>query len=144
MSIKPFWERPLPFMLLLIAAAGCESGSPDLAPARGRILFRDIPLHTGTIVFTPDSLRGTTGPSARGNIRPDGTYVLETDDKAGAVPGWHRVTIVAMDSAFSSGSGGQFVVPRSLLPDKYRDPEQSGLVCEIKAGQENCIDFNLD
>jgi hypothetical protein len=143
MSISQLGRRPLPFVLLLMAAAGCESGSPDLAPVRGRVLVRDIPLHTGTIVFTPDPLRGTTGPSAHGQIKPDGTYALETEGSPGAVPGWHRVTIVALDSTFS-GTGGQFVVPRSLLPDKYRDPEQSGLVCEIKVGQENCINFNLD
>ena len=110
-----------------MAAAGCESGSLDLAPVRGRVLFRDIPLHTGTIVFTPDPLRGTTGPSARGQIKPDGTYALETEDRSGAVPGWHRVTIVALDSAFSSGTGGQFVVPRSLRHQLRHVADQSAL-----------------
>jgi len=117
-------------VFLLLAGTGCDSSGPSLASVSGRVVFRNIPLHTGTIVFTPDSLRGSMGPSARGQIGPDGAYSLQTEDKPGAVPGWHRVTIVAMDAAAGPRSG-EFMVPRSLLPDKYRDPEQSGLVCEI-------------
>jgi hypothetical protein len=30
------------------------------------------------------------------------------------------------------------------LPEKYRDPEQSMLACEIKPSRTNTIDFNLD
>ena len=71
-------------------------------------------------------------------------WTAEMDDKPGAAEGWYRVTIVALEPAFAPGQAGQRLLPRSLLPEKYRDPELSGLVCEIKAGQDNCIDFNLE
>jgi hypothetical protein len=31
-----------------------------------------------------------------------------------------------------------------LLPEKYRDPELSGLFCEVKGGFAQALDFNLD
>jgi hypothetical protein len=40
--------------------------------------------------------------------------------------------------------GQRLVVPRTLLPEKYRDPELAGLVREVKAGQENVINLALD
>jgi hypothetical protein len=30
------------------------------------------------------------------------------------------------------------------VPEKYRDPELSGLSCEVKPECANCIDFNLE
>jgi hypothetical protein len=81
---------------------------------------------------------------ARAEIQADGTYVLQTGDLPGAAAGWHRVTLVALEAQSAHLASGSFVVPRSLLPEKYRDPELSGLVCEVKAGQDNSIDFNLE
>jgi hypothetical protein len=81
---------------------------------------------------------------ARSEIRADGTYVLQTNSLPGATVGWHRVTVMAMESAAAIGADRNFAVPRSLLPEKYRDPELSGLSCQIRGGQENCVDFDLD
>jgi hypothetical protein len=130
--------------LLALLAAGCEPGAPALSAVHGQVSYNGILLHTGIIVFTPDPLRGTVGPSAHGEIQADGSYILYTSDQCGAAEGWHRVTIIALESAPFVNQNGQRPVPRSLLPDKYRDPELSGLVCEIKAGQDNRIDFNLE
>jgi len=130
--------------LLVVLAAGCENGTQPLAAVHGRISYKGTPLNTGTIVFTPDALRGTIGPMARSEIRPDGTYVLQTKELSGAIAGWHRVTVMAVESAPLVGPDEDRILPRSLLPDKYRDPELSGLSCQIRSGQENCIDFDLD
>jgi hypothetical protein len=97
----------------------------------------------GTIVFTPDAIRGGTGLPVRAEIQPDGSYRLKTTETAGLPPGWYRVTVAAVDTA-SPAPGMPFAGPRSLLPVKYRDPEQSGLLCEVKAGKENAINFNLE
>ena len=76
---------------------------------------------------------------AQGEIHPDGTYVLQTDGAPGATPGWHRVSVVAFGE--SEAPDG---LRRSLLPARYRDPEQSGLHFEIKPGQDNEINLNLE
>jgi hypothetical protein len=120
-------------MLANVLVSGCDLAIEPMAPVRG------VPLHTGTIVFTPDESRGTAGPMARAEIRAEGTYELSTADQCGARAGWYRVTIMAMD-----GAAGSYSVPRSLLPDKYRDPELSGLSCHVKSSQENVVDFSLE
>jgi hypothetical protein len=130
-------------VFLLSMAAGCDSAE-SLVPVRGKVSYQGTPLHTGIIVFTPDALRGTTGSLARGEIQPDGAYTLHTGDALGVTVGRHRVTIVALDPTPAVASGQSSLIPRSLLPDKYRDPDLSGLTCDVQPGRENSIDFNLD
>ena len=80
-----------------------------------------------------------------GKIASDGTYTLSTGDAAGAAPGWYRVTVSSLaDTSFSQPGAQGFTYPQSLLPEKYRDPEQSLLTCEVKPSRTNNIDFNLD
>jgi hypothetical protein len=129
--------------VLLCAAAGCGPRAAPLVPVRGKVTFRGVPLHTGSIVFAPHAERGGSGPLARADIQPDGTYMLATGDKPGAVAGWHRVTVVAVEAPPRS-AGEPFAIPRLLLPAHYGDPELSGLSREVAAGRENRIDFNLE
>jgi hypothetical protein len=128
----------------LLLAAGCDSGTESFARVRGRVAYRSFPLHTGTIVFTPDESRGTTGALIHADIRQDGTYEMGTAEAQGAPPGWYRITIMAIDASPAGNVASGYGIPRSLLPDKYRDPDLSGLSCQIKAGQENVIEFKLE
>lgn len=123
--------------LLLFGLAGCSQTPAKPTPVQGRVSYRGVPLPGGSIVFTPDAARGGSGPQARADIQPDGTYTLRTDSQPGALPGWYRVTIACFQ-----GSPG--TVPRSLLPTNYLDPDLSGLSREIRANQDNAIDFDLD
>ncbi len=129
---------------LLITGAGCGSGKPGLSPVHGRITYKGTSLSCGTIVFTPDASRGHRGGLARSEIRADGTYTLRTETSFGALPGWYRVTVMAVEMPAGPASGQPYPIPRSLLPEKYRDPELAGLVREVKAGSDNVIDFALD
>ena len=99
---------------------------------------------TGSIVFAPDLMRGATGPVLRADIQPDGTYYLRTGERSGAAPGWYHVTLLALEQPRPTPPGFYAAAPRSLLPERYRDPELSGLVCEVKAIEENVLDFHLD
>ncbi len=123
--------------LMLFATSGCRKGEQHLAPVHGTVYYRQQPLKGGTIVFIPDSDRGGKGPMARAEIKPDGTYTLNTGPDNGCVPGWHRVTIRGSDQA-SQGT------PLALPRDKYCDPETSGLSREVKPGQDNAIDIYLN
>lgn len=130
-------------LLMLGLMAGCDGG-PALSPVHGKVTYRSAPLTGGTIVFTPDAKRGGHGPLASAEIQPDGTYTLRTGSSPGAAIGWHRVTIVAIEKTPPAATGQRFQVPRSLIPEKYRDPELSGLSCEVKPDKENGINFNLE
>lgn len=132
-------------ILLGLALLGC--GRDDkLTPVHGHVYYHGKPLAGGTIVFTPDPERGGHGPLACGEIDADGRYSLHTGDAAGAVPGWHRVTIAP--------AGGTPALPRSAgvppasaaldLPRKYGDPAQSGLVREVKDDRVVEQDFHLE
>jgi hypothetical protein len=125
-------NRPGYIALLLgsLFLAGCEAESDKLSPVHGRVLFQGLPLRSGTIVFTPDAMRGADGPMAQADIQSDGSYVLRTGSAYGAIPGWHCVTVVSFDNA--------------ALPPRYRDPEQSGLVFEVRPGQDNTLNINLE
>jgi hypothetical protein len=130
--------------IVMALVSGCGWGKESFALVRGKIFYQGMPVRMGTVVFAPDVLRGTTGPLAQAEIQPDGSYVLETKGVPGAVPGWHRVTILSLESSPTIGPDGDFVQPRSLVPEKYGDPELSGLSREVRGGQENCIDFELE
>jgi len=129
---------------LAIVPAGCGRTTPQgLVPVAGKVNYRGRPLTSGTIVFVPDAERGTNGALARADIQPDGSYRLRAGDVPGTVPGWHRVTVTCVEDG-GLAPGQILVVPRSILPPKYQDPQMSGLSCEVKPGQENTINFNLE
>jgi hypothetical protein len=132
-------------LLGLLLLAGCQGQPPDLTQVRGKVWYKGAVLKGGTIVFTPDASRGHRGDPACAEIQPDGSYQLKTGDNHGAAPGWHRVTIAAVSPGTTSLKGHPYnPLPRSLLPDRYRDPELSGLRCEVKPNQPNTIDFQLE
>jgi hypothetical protein len=135
--------RSLAAALLVLAGCG-GSGHDGLRPVHGRVLYRGIALTGGTIVFSPDPERGGSGPLAVAAIQPDGYYTLKTEDHNGALAGWYRVTIVALQAPAGSAPDQPWAPARSLLPAKYRDPELSGLSCQVRQDQENSLDFNLD
>jgi hypothetical protein len=123
------------FALLL---AGCgRPAAPTLCPVAGKVTYQGRPVPTGTIVFTPNSEHGTDGELARAEIQPDGSYRLKCGEQFGTAPGTYRVTVIAVEEAPAG------FAPHSLVPPKYRDPELSGLSCEVAAGRENTIHFNL-
>jgi hypothetical protein len=139
------WPFGLLAMGLLVLAVGCGPGEVALAPVHGKVLHAGSPLPGGTIAFTPDASRGGSGPLAYAVIGKDGTYSLKTGERLGAAPGWYRVTVVALEGAEPAASPqSPSPVARSLLPTHFRDPELSGLTCEVKPGQENAIDFHVD
>lgn len=128
--------------LCLLLLAGCGDGTPARTPVRGQVYYQGRPLAHGLIVFTPDADRGGSGPSAKGDIQPDGSYHLSTDGHPGVVVGWHRVAVAAVERPPVAGQPYQR--PRTLLPNRYSDPALSGQVREVRPGKENVIDFYLE
>jgi hypothetical protein len=121
--------------LLVGLLAGC-GGDGKMPRVEGRVYYRGTPLTGGTIVFSPDPERGGHGPLASAVIGADGRYTLHTGGEPGAVAGWHRVTVAP--------AGVEGRPPEPPLPRHYADPERSGHCYEVKPGQLNVIEINLE
>ncbi len=138
-----FPARMLMVCLFAVAApllTGCTQKPATLNHVSGKVFYKGALLRTGVIVFTPDTSRGESGKVAFSSIKDDGSYIITTDDAPGAAAGWYRVTVGSLTGASATYDSA----PTSLIPEKYRDPLLSQLQCEVKANQDNHLDFNLD
>lgn len=136
-----FAARMLIFCLVIaLTLAGCSKTPTTLNQVTGKVLYKGVPLRSGLIVFSPDTSRGENGKIAISKIKEDGSYTLITGEAPGATAGWYKVTVASLSVSTQS-----FDTPAiSLIPDKYRDPKESQLQCEVKANRDNHLDFNLD
>src|SRR5260370_37893639 len=123
---RHFWFLFLIFCIGFLFA-GCEEGTPTLAPVSGRVSYQNQLLPRGAAVVVPDADRGNNGRLAQGSIQSGGAYTIQTDGKPGAMPGWYRVTVIAVEEALAGYYRPGASIPRSLVPEKYRDPQLSDL-----------------
>lgn len=116
---------------------GCSSKPAGPPTVKGSVRYRGEPLGGGRIAFVPDEERGATGPLITAVIQPDGSFVLPAEVR----PGWYRVAVAPPPANASVPTPGE---PYPILPARYRNPRNSGLQGEVKAGAENVFHFQLD
>ena len=128
-------------LLALVLTIGCSAGPEATYPVEGVVRLDDEPLGGGSVMFESVA-RGEEGKSytARGTIRPDGSYRLTTfEQDDGAVAGRHRVSVIGTSIMPAESETPVSVV---LPPEKYSSSETSGLEFEVKP-QSNRIDIDL-
>ena len=143
--MSTFWRLLVPAAALGVGAAlvalhgGC-SRKPAAGPAtvRGRVTFQGRPLAGGLVVFSPDPDRGGSGKPARGDLDPDGAFRLKLGGDPAIPPGWYRVAVAPAPAYPTSALGGP-AFPRDLAR-----PDKSGLVREVKPGEENVFEFAVE
>jgi hypothetical protein len=117
--------------------AGCGPKTPTVVPVRGKVTLNGQPLTTGNVLTLPPSGHGANGP-----ISKDGSFELRTFGKNdGALVGPHKVAVVAY--APTGKSGPEAGIGKVLTPDRYINPETSGLSIEVKAGETNAPTLEL-
>jgi len=120
-----------------LGTLGCGGGGEfPVAPAEGKVLYRGTPLQFGSVMFQPEA-----GPPARGDIQPDGTFVLSTyGDGDGAIIGKHQVRITCYESQSPNAPppdpNREPTLGKSLIPEKYARLHSSGLNAEVKETNE--------
>jgi hypothetical protein len=113
--------------MTLVALSGCERGRGDVS---GTVTLNGKPLPGGMVTFVADN-----GQAEAARIGEDGKYTISN------VPaGPARITVVTQQPVRMQGNGKAFeplgkYVP---IPERYRDPEMSGLKLDVKRGSQEC------
>jgi hypothetical protein len=130
--------------VLLAGLAGCgQSGSAAMLPVEGQVKFKGKLLTKGTVVLYPDASKGNTSKhEPRAVIEADGRYKVVTHPQQGAPPGWYKVTVSVTEP---SDPKNPYSLPRSLIPEKFSKPDESGLTLEVRShAPPGAFDLDLD
>ena len=129
------WCVALIVAFALVTCAGCGSKSP-VARVKGKVTLDGQPLATGAVVTLPNAGRGSQGKVQNGE------FELSTfGNNDGALIGTHRVAVIAQEKA--QGSGPEANAGKLLVPERYANPESSGLSIEVKSGETNTPTLEL-
>jgi hypothetical protein len=133
----------VPLLGLLALSMACQTGCRRVPPpgnttVQGRVTFQGQPLAGGLAVFTPDPERGGSGKPISAEIQRNGWFQLSVDGEATVPPGWYRVAIAPAPNS------GPFSPFDPVFPLQLARPDQSGLIREVKAGQENNFNFQVE
>ncbi|MCE9565705.1 MAG: hypothetical protein K8U57_27085 [Planctomycetes bacterium] len=117
--------------VLFVFVAGCSG--PGIAPVEGTVTYKGEPLKDGTILFHPEKGRPAAGKIRDGKIVEVTTETLNDGVPVGSV----RVAIQAITNPDKMDAPH-----KSLIPEKYGDPDKSELTADIKPGK-NDLKFEL-
>jgi hypothetical protein len=119
-------------LLLAVCAAGCSRHPAKLS---GAVTLDGAPLPTGVISLSP----ARSGPSAYGEITPDGRFELKTGSEKGLEPGEYVVTVAANAPGSSEPdpeTGAPPPIRPLITPHKYADVSTSPLRITVKPGSQ--------
>jgi len=113
-------------MVVAFLCASCSSKSP-VGQVQGKVTLDGKPLASGMVGTLPPAGRGSSGKIENGE------FELSTFGKNdGALVGTHKVAVVAREN--SQGAGPEAKAGKLLIPERYTNPETSGLTIDVKSG----------
>jgi len=112
---------------------GCGSGEPPAGGVAGKVTFQGQPLIAGTVTF----LNAETGIGASSELDSSGSYRIDS-----VRAGEYQVTIQPPPGPSPEAMAEGAKVESSPIPDKYKDPQASGLTAAVNEG-ENTANFDL-
>ncbi|MEM8947162.1 MAG: hypothetical protein AAGD11_18455 [Planctomycetota bacterium] len=102
----------------------------------GKVTLDGKPLPQGMVYVIPSK-----GRSSKALIQEDGTFVLSTYRAGDGVQvGNHAATVTALPADEGDAQSRKLRVP---VPRRYARPATSGLRIEVKAGEDNEVEFAL-
>lgn len=139
---------------LTLSLGGCGGGAPDLpktVPVSGKVTLNGVPCPAGaTVMLIPVA----GGRPSTGTTDSAGAFVLSTfGEKDGAVPGEHYVGVTLAEATggpaapvdeYNTGTveGAQPKV-KWIVPEKFSNPEQSGVQVTIPAEGSSNLEIPL-
>jgi len=124
---------------LLLAAVGCEGS----ASVSGKVTLNGQPVNGGAVTFY-----GAGGRQEGSWIDPEGNYAIAkapvgdvkvtvVSSKAGQPPKLPKERAAPQHPGGQEGGGGAAPAGKPVVvPDKYKDPERSGLTFTLKPGPQ--------
>lgn len=119
------------FLLTALLAVGCRENEPQRFAVSGRIAWNGAPVPAGTITFTPNASKGSSGPQGVASIHA-GQYDTRTAGGRGAIGGQQIITISGFD-------GGP---PQEAMPLGKRLFPQYQIEAELPK-EATVLDLNL-
>ena len=139
--VRPNIIRRLSLVVWLAAVSwlvGCGSGELETAPVSGTVTFDGQLLTHGTVIFTP-----THGRAGQGDIDGNGRYTIGTySDSDGAIAGPNKVSVIVREASHDTGFEEDVEIQFSV-PARYANPNTSGIMVEVKPGEDNTADITL-
>ncbi len=125
------------FLILILFVVGCGD-SVELVYVEGTVTLESEPIPDAEVIFQPEDGR----PSA-GTTDSQGHYVLHyLPERAGALPGTHRVVISTYIEADPDSPNPIIQEGRAeAVPECYNT--KTTLTAELKPGQSDTLDFAL-
>jgi len=133
---------------LLVALCGLScSGTAQLNPVSGKVVFKEQPLAGALVTLHPKGSTDVKADRPVGRTKEDGTFTVMTGQQEGAPAGEYAVTIICpqpvnkkASKQMSLGSEEETV---DALRGAYSDPNNSKLSVTIKSGPNQLEPFNL-
>lgn len=123
--------------LVVVGLVGCKP-QVKLVPATGTFTIGGKPAGNITLQFMPDTMQGNAGPTSYATTDAEGKFTLRTyDNRDGAVPGAHVVTLVDLDEERPAQGSAPTRAPR--LDAKYSMAASAPRVT-VAEGQSLSID----
>ena len=137
-QIAIFWT-----VILCVGLVGCQQkvGEP-LFPVTGRIMLDGQPLPRGSLTLRIEAT-GQSWHQPTGMIDDEGRFIVYTNGREGAPPGAYRVIVFVTEAATTEKGAARPGLPRSLIPARYNDPEQTPLHVRVVA-QPSLNAYNLE
>lgn len=122
----------------LVLASGCHHGE-KLGRVFGHVTCDSKPITSGILVFSnPDA-----GVHMTAELKPDGTYELQTANGFGLPLGTYQVAInPPVGPPPEAGAAATAAPPAPKIPRKYLDFATSGLTLTVGEG-ENPFDIDM-
>lgn len=133
--------RLLLLMPFLAALAACNTGE-ELGLVTGRVTFEGKPVTKGIVVFVHKDRKGI-GMTAE--LRPDGSFEVEMANGYGLPLGKYAVAISPPYQDHPIGAiteAPSTADQHANIPQRYREPETSPVILEVKSGA-NQLDVEM-
>ncbi len=126
-------------VMFLLATFGCEANQKTAALS-GKITLDGKPITQGSVLFTASG--GEKRNAASGDIKADGSYAVQIGQTEKLIVGEYIAVVVSREPSTPHPDGGPPTPGALITPEKYGDPQTSGLRYNVRPG-ENIIDIVL-